>query len=381
MIYLDAAATTLQKPPSVAAASAWAVRMCASPGRGDYAASRRAEEIVFACRNELAELFDTGGAERVVFTSNATHALNLAIRSLVRPGSRVLISSWEHNAVTRTLHSIPNVTILTAEAPLFDDNGTIAAFSAALEQRPDAVVCTCVSNVFGYILPYAAIAALCRAAEVPLILDASQAAGCVPVSLKALGAQFIAFPGHKGMYGPQGTGVLLCGGDADSLCPLLTGGTGSESVRQEMPLYLPDRGEAGTHNVTGIAGLLEGVRFVRRTGQNRILAHERRLLARMEQSLADVNGIQLFTAEGENQAGVLSFVCDGWDCQDLARALGQRGIAVRAGLHCAPMAHSHAGTLDSGTVRVSFSAFNRKEEVEYFQTVLKQIVHGILRGY
>ena len=118
MIYLDAAATTLQKPPSVAAASAWAVRMCASPGRGDYAASRRAEEIVFACRNELAVLFDTGGAERVVFASNATHALNLAIRSLVRPGNRVLISSWEHNAVTRTLHSIPNVTILTAEAPL-----------------------------------------------------------------------------------------------------------------------------------------------------------------------------------------------------------------------------------------------------------------------
>ena len=148
-----------------------------------------------------------------------------------------------------------------------------------------------------------------------------------------------------------------------------------------MPLYLPDRGEAGTHNVTGIAGLLEGVRFVRRTGQNRILAHERRLLARMERSLADVNDVQLFTAEGENQAGVLSFVCDGWDCQDLARALGQRGIAVRAGLHCAPMAHSHAGTLDSGTVRVSFSAFNREEEVEYFQTVLKQIVHGILRGY
>lgn len=163
MIYLDAAATTLQKPPSVAAASAWAVRMCASPGRGDYAASRRAEEIVFACRNELAELFDTGGAERVVFASNATHALNLAIRSLVRPGNRVLISSWEHNAVTRTLHSIPNVTILTAEAPLFDDKGTLAAFSAALEQQPDAVVCTCVSNVFGYILPYAAIAALCQA--------------------------------------------------------------------------------------------------------------------------------------------------------------------------------------------------------------------------
>ena len=120
---------------------------------------------------------------------------------------------------------------------------------------------------------------------------------------------------------------------------------------------------------------------MRRTGQSRILTHERRLLARTEQALADINDVHFFAAEGENQAGVLSFVCDGWDCQDLARTLGQQGIAVRAGLHCAPLAHSHAGTLDSGTVRVSFSAFNREDEVEYFRTVLKQIVHGILRVY
>ena len=148
-----------------------------------------------------------------------------------------------------------------------------------------------------------------------------------------------------------------------------------------MPLYLPDRGEAGTHNVAGIAGLLEGSRFVRRTGQNRILAHERRLLLSAEQKLASVDGVHLFASAKENQSGVLSFVCDGWDCQDLARALGQQGIAVRAGLHCAPLAHRHAGTLDSGTVRISFSAFNRESEIEYFQSVLKQIVHGILRVY
>lgn len=381
MIYFDAAATTLQKPPAVAAAVAQAVRTCASPGRGDYAASRRAEKLVFDCRSELAELFDTGGAEKVIFTMNATHALNLAIRSLVHPGSRVLTSAWEHNAVTRTLHDIPDVTILTAQAPLFDDEKTLLAFAEGIAQGPDVVVCTCVSNVFGYILPFRDIAAQCRKVKIPFILDASQAAGCLPISMNQLGAEFIAFPGHKGLYGPQGTGVLLCGESADLLHPLLTGGTGSESVRQEMPDYLPDRGEAGTHNVAGIAGLLAGTRYVRQRTPERILAHERKLLRFVLWELSGLESVHCFAEEGENQSGVLSFVCDGWDCQELSHALGQRGIAVRGGLHCAPLAHTSAGTLDTGTVRLSFSAFNREEEAAYFCRTMKQIVHGILRRY
>ena len=189
MIYFDSAATTLQKPPAVSNAVAQAVRSCASPGRGDYPAARRAEEILFRCRTELAELFDVPSPERVVFTLNATHALNLAIRSLVHPGDRVVTSSWEHNAVTRTLASIPGVTVLTAQAPLFDDGQTITAFEHALEQHPSTVICTCVSNVFGYVLPVEEIAAACRRAGVPLILDASQAAGCVPRSLRKLRAK------------------------------------------------------------------------------------------------------------------------------------------------------------------------------------------------
>lgn len=378
MIYFDSAATTLQKPSAVPAAVAQAIRRCSSPGRGDSAASRRAEQIMFTCRNELAELFDAPGPERVVFTLNATHALNLAIRSLVHSGDTVVISAWEHNAVTRTLASIPEVTIRVAEAPLFDDPATVSAFKRELECHPTAVICTCVSNVFGYVLPVGKIAECCHQSNVPLILDASQAAGCIPISMRKLKADYIAFPGHKGLYGPQGTGVLLCGGAEDALTPVLTGGTGSESMLQEMPSFLPDRGEAGTHNVAGVAGLLEGVRFVKHQGIGRIAHHEQALLGQMETGLRSMDGIRFFSSPSGNQSGVLSFVCPAMDCQTLAEALGKRGIAVRGGLHCAPLAHRSAGTLDSGTIRVSFSAFNTAWEVESFLHSLKQIVHDKL---
>lgn len=366
MIYFDNAATSLQKPAAVPEAVARAIRCCSSPGRGDYPSSQRAEKIMFDCRSELAELFDAQGPEQVVFTQNATHALNLAIRSLVHPGDAVLVSPWEHNAVTRTIASIPDVNMLVAQAPLFDDAQTLAAFAGGLEERPAAVVCTCVSNVFGYILPVEEIAELCRRSGVPLILDAAQAAGCIPLSARRLGAAYIAFPGHKGLYGPQGTGALICGGEAGALYPVLTGGTGSESARQEMPAFLPDRGEAGTQNVAGVAGLLQGVRFVRRMSVERIASHEAALLRRLERRLEHMPRIRPFFSGGVNQGGVASFVCDGVDCQTLAQRLGEHGVAVRAGLHCAPLAHRSAGTLESGTVRVSFSAFNRMEEVDAF---------------
>lgn len=377
MIYLDSAATTLQKPPEVARASAWAIQNCSSPGRGDHISTRRAEEIMFACRNELAQLFDAPGPEQVVFTQNATHALNLAIRTLVHPGDRVVISAWEHNAVTRTLTSIPNVEVMVARAPLFDDGATLEAFHTLIVQKPAAVICTCVSNVFGYILPFAQIAELCRAEQVPLILDAAQAAGSLPVPLRTLGADYIAFPGHKGLYGPQGTGALICA-EGRSIDPVLTGGTGSESKRQEMPDFLPDRGEAGTQNVAGVAGLLQGVRFVRRTGVERIAEHEKRLLRQLRHALQNVDRLSAVFSDTPNQAGVVSLVSETMDCQELAQQLGERGIAVRAGLHCAPLAHHSGGTLESGTVRVSFSAFNQSGEIDVFARQINRIIHNKL---
>ena len=235
------------------------------------------------------------------------------------------------------------------------------AFEAKLTPEIQCVVCTHVSNVFGYILPIQEIAALCRSRGVPLIVDASQSAGCLPVHLKELGAAFIAMPGHKGLYGPQGTGLLLCNRET---VPLLEGGTGSRSADQAMPDFLPDRLEAGTHNVPGAAGLLAGLRFVKAKGLDHILEGERALTIQAARGLSSLPGVTVYAAKNPVcQAGVLSFSLDGMDCEVAGEALGESAIAVRAGLHCAPLAHKAAGTFETGTIRASFSAFNHSAEV------------------
>ncbi len=367
MIYFDAGATTLQKPPAVAAAAARAISSCASPGRGGYPAAMRAADALFACRQLAGQMFDTE-AEHVVFTMNATHALNLAIKSLVGPGDRVVISGFEHNAVRRPLHHI-GAEICVAGQTLFDPEDTLRCFREALKPGTKAVVCTHVSNVFGYILPLEQIAALCRERSVPLIVDASQSAGVLPVRLRALGAAFVCMPGHKSLYGPQGTGLLLCGAQTKTL---LEGGSGSDSRLDDMPTYLPDRLEAGTHNVCGICGLMEGLRFVRSRQPGSILRHEIALRTHLQTILRAVPSVCVYS--GEPQAGTCSFTVDGTDCEQLAQALYARGIAVRAGLHCAPLAHASAGTLQSGTVRVSFSAFNTMEETDRFARALRAVL-------
>lgn len=370
MIYLDSAATTFQKPLSVSYAMQRAMRTMSSPGRGGYAAARAAEETAFRCRSLAAELFGVPSPEQVVFTSNATHALNIAIRSLVPEGGRVAVSGYEHNAVTRPLHAL-GARIKVAASPLFDRAALLRAFESSISPELDAVVCTHVSNVFGFVLPIEEIAALCRAEGVPLIVDASQSAGILPFELDTLGAAFIAMPGHKGLYGPQGTGLLLCAHDA---APLLYGGTGSASLEQTMPDFLPDRLEAGTHNVPGIAGLLAGVRFVEEIGVDAIREHERALCRQAGEGLAAIPGLEVF--RGPGQTGVLSFRHWEIPAETLGETLSRRGIALRTGLHCAPLAHESAGTLETGTLRASFSLFNREEEVEAFLAAVEEACGG-----
>lgn len=345
MIYLDNGATSFHKPVQVRRAMLDAMIRCANPGRGGYRAAMEAANEVFRCRETAGRMFGCT-PEQVVFTSNCTHGLNIAIRTLVKPGTNVVISGFEHNAVTRTLYGLGAV-VHTAGRKLFDWDDTLREFDAALNTRPDAAVFTHVSNVFGYILPVAEMAGMCRARGIPFVVDAAQSAGCLPVSLEALGADFIAMPGHKGLLGPQGTGLLLCGREPE---PLLTGGTGSESVRQEMPEFTPDRAEAGTLNVPGIAGLRAGMEYVEQVGTDRILSRESQCARRCAEELEKL-GMQVFY--GAHQAGTVSFR-PGMDCEAAAQILSRRGIAVRAGLHCAPLAHESAGTLETGTVRVSF---------------------------
>ena len=363
MIYLDSAATTLQKPPAVARAASYAIGHLASPGRGGHTPAMLAADTAFACREAAADLFHVQDPEHVVLTFNATHGLNIAIKSLVKPGDTVLISGYEHNAVTRPLAAL-GAKVKVCASSLFEPEVMLHQFEEKLTGEVKCVVCNHVSNVFGYVLPVEQIARVCRERGVPFILDASQSAGCLEVNMAALGAAFIAMPGHKGLYGPQGTGLLLCG---DTTTPLLEGGTGSASAQQLMPDFLPDRLEAGTHNIAGVAGLLEGIRFVQEKTPKRILEHEKRLLAQAADGLSGLKGVRAYASPHQfAQAGVLSLQIRGMDCEAVGEALAEREIAVRSGLHCAPLAHRSAGTLEQGTVRASFSAFNTPREVDRF---------------
>ncbi len=358
-IYFDSAATSLQKPAAVYDAAACAMRSMASPGRGGHKPAMLAAETVWRCRSVLAELFGVRDPERVVFTMNATHGLNIALRTLLDRGDRVVVSGYEHNAVMRTLEHI-GARIDVARAPLFDRAAVIESYRACIEGAKAAVLCH-ISNVFGFIQPLEEIAALCREARIPLVVDASQSAGCLHFDFDGLGLRFAAMPGHKGLLGPQGTGVLLC---SEPVEPLLTGGTGSESKSPMMPAFLPDRLEAGTHNVPGIAGLLAGAEWIREKRTERILRHEQKLVRVAADQLARIPRVRSFLAtDASAQAGLLSFAVAGVGCETVAELLSEANVAVRAGYHCAPLAHRSGGTGDEGTVRFSFSPFNSEREV------------------
>ena len=344
MIYLDNGATSFPKPQAVSQAVARALEQGANPGRGGYGAAMEAGNLVLNCREAAGRLFHCK-PEQVVLTGNCTQGLNIAIGSLIKEGDRVLISGFEHNAVVRPLYA-RKVDLRIAGRRLFQWEEILESFRRELRRGVDAAVFTYVSNVFGYILPVEKLAALCREAGVPFILDAAQAAGSLKVSME-LGADFIAMPGHKGLLGPQGTGLLLCGQPGK---PLLYGGTGSQSRSHEMPQDLPERLEPGTLNVPGAAGLAAGISIVERKGTDAIFRREHTQAEKLSRELRDL-GFRVFA--GEHQAGTVSFQ-GRRDCEEIAAYLGKRGIAVRAGLHCAPLAHESAGTIAQGTVRVSF---------------------------
>lgn len=373
MIYLDSAATSLLKPPEVYTAVNSAMRSMASPGRGAHRAAMLAADKVYECRELAASLFGFDDPEGVVFTLNATHALNIAIRSIVKAGDRVLISGYEHNSVTRVLNDIgAEVTVCAAE--LFDARGVYKAFEREIA-RADAVICNHVSNVFGFIQPVNEIAELCRLYKVPFILDASQSAGASGLDCKKLNAAYIAMPGHKGLMGPQGTGILLCSSEAK---PFMCGGTGSDSFLQDMPDYLPDRLEAGTHNVPGIAGLAEGIKYILKAGADNIGAYEAELCSVMADRLRQIDGLEVFYGSRETQAGVLSFRHSSLDPETVCAGLGRAGIAARCGMHCSPLAHNTAGTADTGTVRFSFSPLISRKQVMTAASVLeRQLRSGV----
>ena len=366
MTYLDHGATSFPKPPSVIAAVGEAMATCANPGRGSHAAARAGAEALYRCREAAGELFRIA-PEKVVLTMNCTHGLNMAIRTLVRPGDRVVISGFEHNAVTRPLRGL-GARMTVAGRRLFDWEDTLKAFAKALETRPKCAVFTHVSNVFGYVLPVEEMARICRRRGIPFIIDAAQSAGAVDIDFEALGADFIAMPGHKGLLGPMGTGLLLCGRLPR---PFLMGGTGSESESQTMPDFLPDRAEAGTANVPGFAGLEAGIRLVLEEGPGATGARE---AARAAYTAGELGKLGYETFSGPHQLGTLSFRGKE-DCQTLCDRIP--GIALRAGLHCAPLAHQSAGTLETGTIRASFGWDSKQEDAQRLLNEIKDTRYQI----
>lgn len=333
-------------------------------GRGGHRLSLQAGRVVTACREAAAELLGVSTPERVIFTRCCTESLNLAITGLVRAGDEVICSHGEHNAVMRVLARLVASGTIAVRVLQPDEQGLLSpdTLRSAITPRTRLVILCHASNVTGVIQPVSALGAVCREQGVPLLVDAAQTAGMLDITLEGLNADLIAMPGHKGLLGPQGTGLLVMRQGIDPE-PLLAGGTGSASESLHQPLLLPDRYESGTLNLPGIAGLLAGLTYLRRH-RAEIAAREHALNERLRDQLADIPGLTVLGAAAAPRVGITSVVPAHGDSGLLADQLDASGVAVRAGLHCAPSIHAWLGTLESGSARFSVGPFTTQRDVD-----------------
>ena len=365
MIYLDNAATSFPKPPSVIRAMTESLQNHgANPGRGGHRLAIEAGRIVEKCRESAAFFFGAASPEQVIFTRNCTESLNIAISGMLHKGDEVICSHGEHNAVMRTLERYVSRGDITVKLLRPDGDGLIApdTMCRAISGKTGLVVLCHASNVTGVIQPVRELGAICRERGVPLLVDAAQTTGVLDVTLDSLNADMIAAPGHKGLLGPHGTGLLILRkGVAPE--PLILGGTGSASESVRQPDMLPDRYESGTLNLPGIAGLAAGLDFV--SGQREdIHQYESSLNERLRRQLAAIPGLTILGSERAPRVGITAVVPAGGDSAALADALDASGVAVRGGLHCAPAMHSYLGTMRSGAVRFAPGPFNTERDVD-----------------
>lgn len=375
MIYLDNAATSYPKPPQVIRAMSGTLdKLGANPGRGGHRLALCAGRVVQRCREEMAEFFGVPSAERVIFTANCTEALNLAIAGTLRQGDEVLCSYAEHNAVMRPLERYAASGQITVKVIPPDELGLIQphTLQRLISSRTALVIICHASNVTGVIQPVARLGAICRENGVPLLVDAAQTAGILDTTLSGLNASMIAMPGHKGLLGPQGTGALILGPQMDPE-PLICGGTGSASESFHQPDLLPDRYESGTVNLPGIAGLLAGVRFVRKY-RSQICEYEDELAQRLRRQLCSLPQLRLLGHPDAPKVGIVSFVPRDFDVSDLCDALNLSGIAVRGGLHCAPSVHTWLGTLRSGAVRMSPGIYTTEQDIDDTAAIVARLL-------
>lgn len=380
MIYFDNAATTWPKPVSVVGAMTACMRDAGgNPGRSGHLLSVRAGEEVYACREAVSSFLGSSRPENVVFTPNDTFALNLTLKALLRPGDHVIVSEMEHNSVLRPLAALAGKGVKYSVFPVVGKTEEQILDGISKRVRPETrmVCCLHASNVCGIVLPVREIGNLCEKRKIRFVLDAAQSAGSVGLSMSGTGADAICAPGHKGLYGPQGCG-FVCFSDrfegerVRALRPFVEGGNGIASLERGMPDFLPERFEAGTLMTPNLAGLRAGIEEVKALGVERIGEYERALFRRMRDALERIGGVRVYQPEAEGS--ILLFSAEGKSAAGIADSLDRAGICVRAGFHCAPLAHRALGTPEDGAVRISFSIYNTPEEVDLAAETIGQIV-------
>lgn len=373
-VYLDNAATTSPKPRSVINATQNAMmNLSANPGRGGHHLAMAANDMIYSVREQAADFFNAQSALNVVFTPNCTTALNTAIFGILSGGGHAIISPFEHNAVLRPL------TALSARGVQFDiasystdDDITVKNFEKLIKNNTRAIICTHASNVFGMVLPIEKLGNLCKNHGIYFIVDAAQTAGILDIDVMKMNIGALAVAAHKGLYAPTGAGLLITDGAHN---PLIYGGTGGDSRRRYLPDDPPDKYESGTLNTASINGIGAGISFVK-SRRNRYLKNEHRQINYVNRVLSQTQNVILYSdTSAGNFVPVLSFNIKNLHSEQVAKQLDSFGICVRAGLHCAPLAHEHMGTADIGTVRVAVSAFTTDNEIDYFLRCVKIIAN------
>lgn len=375
MIYLNNAATTLQKPPCVVQAVVEAMGGQGSCGRGAHTSELSAARTVFHTRESLARLFAFHHPERVVFTSNATQSLNTALWGFLKPGNHVIATDWDHNSVLRPLHTLAQTNGVKVDYLTTDRLGRLRYELLESLLLPDTklLVGTHASNLTGNLLDVQRMSAFAKKHGLLFLLDSAQTAGSIPIAMEEMGVHLLAFTGHKGLMGPQGTGGLCVAPEVE-LSPLLSGGTGVRSFEEDQPAEYPEHLEAGTLNGHGLAGLGAAVDFILETGVETIHAHERALTERFVQGLYEIDGVTVYGDFSGDRAPVVALNLEGWDSAAAADELAQEyDIAVRPGIHCAPRMHRALGTQDTGCLRFSFGWYTTEEDIDAALVALREM--------
>ena len=381
MLYFDNAATSWPKPVSVKKAVCDALQYYgANPGRSGHEMAMETAGKIYSCRNKAAELFGISAQENIVFTKNCTEAINIVLMSMEKNGGHIIISDLEHNSVLRPLYELKkrgNIDFSVAEVFENEPEKTLESYRKLIRGDTKMLVATGESNVFGIKLPVDSIARLANEHGILFMLDAAQVAGSEKINMEESSIDFLCAPGHKGLLGPMGTGILATR-KPDILEPLLFGGTGNYSLYPSQPKGLPEMLESGTLNVPGICGLFAGLDKIAKEGEESIGKREVELAAALYKELSAMKNIKLFTAPPKycTHGGVLSFVLGDLTGEGTAELLSQNGIAARGGFHCAALAHEKMGTEKRGTCRLSIGAMTSEEELRK----LIKIMHGISKN-